>query len=505
MSGSPEPPQVPPLPPDLLFLDPSPSVMVVSPSSKVASPLVSDVIMKDSVFTPHAEIFSGPETVPGKTSSFKEPVLPKPALPTHLENVEATLSKTLPSPVTFGTVPKVVNSSEHSHASAAPTFSWAERSKTAAKFPKSSVPVTLTKEGIPRLKVPNVVFERGAKFHSDYIVGIFYGNAPSYGKIWGVLNYLWGKDRRVTIHNLTANAYLFHIPSASLRQKVLQHELWRVGDSPFFVTEWKASFAFDPPSLQKAPIWVKISNVPFDLLTDEGLSIISEPIGVIVDAKPFSSVSEVDIKVVVDLLQPLLKTVEVEREDGGIQVISVTYPWLPPLCPVCNELGHKAQLCPVAQKASGDKGKAPMDSNKSSFKQKKQTGATYIPKKKGGKSVESAGDAVLNINSKISVDENQPRPLDLPSSSHTYVDVSNPFAALSSDQISNPDQVSSDEASDDQECLVVSNFIRSNDFSLASPSSSSGSKYQKNKKRKLAKRSPVSGGRPHSTGDTHHQ
>ncbi|CAN6867870.1 unnamed protein product [Brassica oleracea] len=502
MSGSPEPPLVPPMPPDLLFLDPSPSVMVVSPSSKVASPLVSDVVMKESVFTPHAEIFSGSETVPGKTSSFKEPVLPKTALPTHLKSVEATLSKILRSSVTFGTVPKVVNSSEHSHASAAPTFSWAERSKAAAKFPKSSVPVTLTKEGIPRLKVPNVVFERGAKFHSDNIVGIFYGNAPSYGKIWGVLNYLWGKDRRVTIHNLTANAYLFHIPSASLRQKVLQHELWRVGDSPFFVAEWKASFAFDPPSLEKAPIWVKISNVPFDLLTDDGLSIISEPIGVIVDAKPFTSVSEADIKVVVDLLQPLLKTVEVEREDGGIQVISVTYPWLPPLCPVCNELGHKVQLCPVAQKASGDKGKAPMDSNKSSFKQKKQTSATYIPKKKGGKSVESAGDAVLNINSKISVDENRTRSLDLPSSSHTYVDV---CRALSSDQISNPDQVSSDETSDDQECLVVSNFIRSNDFYLASPSSSSGSKYQKNKKRKLAKRSPVSGGRPHSTGDTHHQ
>lgn len=86
------------------------------------------------------------------------------------------------------------------------------------------------------MKIPNVVFERGAKAHSDYIVGIFYGNAPSYGKIWVVLNYLWGRDRRVTIHNLTRNTFLFHIPSVALRQRILQHELWRVGDSPFFVT-----------------------------------------------------------------------------------------------------------------------------------------------------------------------------------------------------------------------------------------------------------------------------
>lgn len=140
----------------------------------------------------------------------------------------------------------------------------------------------------------------------------------------------------------------------------------------------------DPPSLQKSPVWVKLANVLFDLLTDEGLAIISKPLGVIVDAKPFTSVSEAKIKVVVDLLQPLLKTVEVEREDGGIQVISVTYPWLPPLCPVCNELGHKSQLCPVAKKASGDKGKAPMDTEKSLPKSKKQSGASYVPKKKPG-------------------------------------------------------------------------------------------------------------------------
>ena len=78
------------------------------------------------------------------------------------------------------------------------------------------------KEKKKREQRRNAVFERGVKAHSDYIVGIFYGNAPSYGKIWGVLNYLWGKDRRVTIHNLSKNAFLFYISSVSLRQRILQ-------------------------------------------------------------------------------------------------------------------------------------------------------------------------------------------------------------------------------------------------------------------------------------------
>ncbi|KAG5389348.1 hypothetical protein IGI04_030889 [Brassica rapa subsp. trilocularis] len=66
------------------------------------------------------------------------------------------------------------------------------------KIPDSKAKVTISPEGRPRVKIPQAVFERGAKLHSDYIVGIFYGKPPSYGKIWGVLNFLWGKDRRVS-------------------------------------------------------------------------------------------------------------------------------------------------------------------------------------------------------------------------------------------------------------------------------------------------------------------
>lgn len=206
----------------------------------------------------------------------------------------------------------------------------------------------ISENGKPRVKVPNTVFERGARLHSDYIVGIFYGNSPSYGKVWGVLNYLWGKDKRVTIHNLTRNAFLFHIPSVSLRQKILQHELWRVGDAPFFVTEWKASFSLDPPSLQRAPIWAKINQILFDLVTNEGLSFISKPLGEIVDEKPFISINSAEVKVIVNLTKPLPTELEIERDDGVVVSLSVTYPWLPPLCSICNEIGHSASLCPKA-------------------------------------------------------------------------------------------------------------------------------------------------------------
>ncbi|CAA7043735.1 unnamed protein product [Microthlaspi erraticum] len=225
-------------------------------------------------------------------------------------------------------------------------FNWAKNLSSTSKIPESAVPVTISDSGRPRVKVSNEVFQRGAKLHSDYVVGIFYGKPPSYGKIWGVLNYLWGKDKRVAIHNLTKNAFLFHIPSPSLRRKILQHELWRVGDSPFLVTEWRSKFSFNPPSLDRAPVWASIKGIPFDLITPEGLGIVCRSLGRAVDHKPFTSINSAEVKVVVDLTKPLPPEVELERDDGKILVLQVTYPWLPPSCSLCGEIGHKDTLCP---------------------------------------------------------------------------------------------------------------------------------------------------------------
>ena len=163
-------------------------------------------------------------------------------------------------------------------------------------------------------------------------------------KYGGALNYLWGKDRRVTVHHLAKNAYIFHIPSPSLHRRILQHELWRVGDSPFFVTEWKSEFSLNPPSLDRAPVWAKINGIPFDLITDEGLSVIFSSLGRVVDAKPFTSISSAEVKVIVDLTKPLPPELELECDDGRILMLSVTYPWLSPLCRICNAITLMLQL-----------------------------------------------------------------------------------------------------------------------------------------------------------------
>lgn len=84
----------------------------------------------------------------------------------------------------------------------------------------------------------------------------------------------------------------------------------------FFVTEWKASFSLNPPSLQNAPIWATITNIPFDLVTNEGLSFIARPLGIVLDAKSFTNINLTAIKVVLDLTKALSSSMEIKREDG---------------------------------------------------------------------------------------------------------------------------------------------------------------------------------------------
>lgn len=152
---------MPPLPPDLLFLEPSPP--------KLSSSVVSDVVMNEVIHSSQVKLSSATEVLPGFTNSLREPDNPSSTIKENLKTGEPLSSFSSFLSVFFGTVPEVINSKDNSQSSAVPIFSWTERSKKARKFPKSSVHVTLTKEGVPRIKVPNVVFERGAKLHSNYI------------------------------------------------------------------------------------------------------------------------------------------------------------------------------------------------------------------------------------------------------------------------------------------------------------------------------------------------
>lgn len=103
------------------------------------------------------------------------------------------------------------------------------------------------------------------------------------------------------------------------------------------------------PPLKAIKIWAHLTGVPLDLRHEEGLSWVAGLVGEPKETDDFTknlvSLTLSHVKVEVDLTAPLPPVVEFERESGEVVEVTVHYPWVPPTCSHCHELGHIVRNC----------------------------------------------------------------------------------------------------------------------------------------------------------------
>lgn len=233
------------------------------------------------------------------------------------------------------------------------TASWADKAKSSTdKSLKrmSSTPPTISPDGIPRVMIPDEVFQRGAQQHKDFVVGRFFGRVPAFKTVQSVLNYLWGKGNKLEIHMIqSTRSVLVRIPSDYIREKVLKKRIWYVDTAMFHVAQWSDGEVADTSSLEAIPIWAHLIGVPFDLMTNEGLGWIADALGDPKEmddwTKNLSSLSVAHVKVEADATKPFPSELELVRQNGAVFRVKVEYPWLPPTCSHCKELGHIVKDC----------------------------------------------------------------------------------------------------------------------------------------------------------------
>ncbi|KAF2575642.1 hypothetical protein F2Q70_00002511 [Brassica cretica] len=169
-----DPPPLPRLPPDPVFLGPDAGLrgsLLSSPSSSPMdlSPAVS---VPDSTVPDKNLASSGPS--PPLTGSFIFGSLSSSVPLPSVLSVDTT--KTVPDLAKPGSS-KIPSAATHPTSSSNPSesaYNWASNLNSVSKFPPPSASVSMSADGRPRVKIPNGVFERGAKIHTDFIVGIFY-------------------------------------------------------------------------------------------------------------------------------------------------------------------------------------------------------------------------------------------------------------------------------------------------------------------------------------------
>lgn len=186
-----------------------------------------------------------------------------------------------------------------------------------------------------------------------FILGQFYSDPPSQGTIHNIIR-IWSRQYRdVTVSKMQGHAFLFRIPNAFTRNRVLNQRLWQIEGQTMFVANWEPRVVPTKPELTSAPVWLELRNVPFQFFNDEGLEHIAGLVGLPKFLYPSTaSKTNLDVAKVFTMIDPRKSfpdTVNVQFDSGEISRVLVSSPWMPPICTHCKEVGHNLKHCKKPQ------------------------------------------------------------------------------------------------------------------------------------------------------------
>ncbi|KAG7588721.1 Reverse transcriptase domain [Arabidopsis suecica] len=217
---------------------------------------------------------------------------------------------------------------------------------------KKGVAFTL-ESGEACVKIPNSIIERNRKSWDCFVLGQFYSDPPAQGTLHNIVNGIWSKQYRdIAVSKMEGNAFLFRIPNAFTRSRVLNQRLWQIDGLTMFVANWEPGVVHAKPELTSAPIWLELRNVPLQFFHEEGLECIA---GLVGDPKFLhpSTANKTNLEVakvftLIDPRKPLPEAVNVQFDSGQIQRVLVSSPWMPPICGHCKGIGHSLRHCKAA-------------------------------------------------------------------------------------------------------------------------------------------------------------
>ncbi|CAN7046797.1 unnamed protein product [Brassica oleracea var. botrytis] len=196
---------------------------------------------------------------------------------------------------------------------------------------KRLAPASFSETGRPRVLIHDSVFQKGTELHKDFIVCYFNGHPPPFKHIQSVLSNMWRTGRRLEMHNNPLQrSVLVRIPNNYLRLKILDKNIWYVGDSMFHTAQWSSVHSSSTPPLSSIKIWAHLTGVPLDLRYTQGLSLVAGLIGEPKETNDFTlnlvSLTLSHVKVEVDLTKPLPNVVEFERQSGEVVEVQSRLP-----------------------------------------------------------------------------------------------------------------------------------------------------------------------------------
>ncbi|XP_048611893.1 uncharacterized protein LOC106393218 [Brassica napus] len=239
--------------------------------------------------------------------------------------------------------------------SAPPKDTWCDLAKGVKRLSKKGEAFTLP-SGEACIKIPNSVIEKNRKSWEPFVLGQFYSDPPSQGTLHNIVNGIWSKQYRdIAVSKMEGFAFLFRIPNAATRARVIKQKLWQIEGQTMFVDKWEPGVVPTKPELTSAPIWLELRKVPLQFFNEDGLERIAGLVGHPKFLHP-TTANKTNLEVakvftIIDPRKPVPKAVNVQFDSGEICRVLVSSPWMPPVCDICKEIGHAARRCPRAPTA----------------------------------------------------------------------------------------------------------------------------------------------------------
>lgn len=237
--------------------------------------------------------------------------------------------------------------------------SYAERFKSSLRNLRKISAPTYQEDGVPVVQAPASVLLQTANMWKGHIVAQFHGLIPPPSKIYADLNPAWGKSGNITIRTVNDTSCLIFIPCVSTREWVLQIGYWQAGNCAFSVYPWSPEGSLEIPELTTTPTWAVLKNVPPQMYSLDGISVITSAFGEPLHTEksrldPFHF-GDTKVKVEICLESSPPTTIVVRDTEGNTARVSVSYPRLPPKCCNCGRFGHLLNRCPkpLMKKAFG--------------------------------------------------------------------------------------------------------------------------------------------------------
>lgn len=232
--------------------------------------------------------------------------------------------------------------------------SWCDKAKGVKHLSKKGEAFTLP-SGEACVKIPNSVIEKNRKSWEPFVLGQFYSDPPSQGTLHNIVNGIWSKQYRdIAVSKMEGFSFLFRIPNAATRNRVIKQKLWQIEGQTMFVDNWEPGIIPSKPELTSAPIWLELRNVPLQFFNEDGLERIAGLVGQPKFLHP-ATANKTNLEVakvftIIDPRKPLPEAVNVQFDSGVISRVLVSSPWMPPVCGFCKEIGHSTRRCPSAPK-----------------------------------------------------------------------------------------------------------------------------------------------------------